>query len=77
MRLNASPIAWVLAAQAVRQLSAGPRTPNSPRKVRKRHVRLLLDLAHPIHRRMRDHEAQRTPSTFFSSAFQPARFDAA
>ena len=40
----ASPMAWLLAAQAVRQLTFGPWALNMRRQVAGRHVRLLLEL---------------------------------
>ena len=50
----ASPIACVLAAQAVRQFIAGPRGAGEKCQMRQRHVRLLLQFAHDIHPLIRD-----------------------
>ena len=50
---TASPIAWLLAAQAVRQLGFGPWASNRLARCAGRHVRLLLQFAE----RMQDFQA--------------------
>ena len=46
----ASPIAWLLAAQAVRQLTLGPWALNRLARWRGRHVRLLLQFGDGVER---------------------------